>query len=34
VDAGLDENEAELSVLVLAVALKVLPDGDSLARVC
>jgi hypothetical protein len=30
VDTGLDENEAELAVLVLAVALKVLADGDSL----
>jgi hypothetical protein len=30
VDTGLDENEAELGVLVLAVALKMLADGDSL----
>jgi hypothetical protein len=30
VDAGLDENQAELGVLVLAVALKVLADGNSL----
>jgi len=30
VDAGLDENEAELAVLVLAVALEVLADGDGL----
>jgi len=30
VDTRLDENEAELSVLVLAVALEVLADGDSL----
>lgn len=30
VDTGLDENEAELGVPVLAVALKVLADGDSL----
>ena len=30
VDAGLDENEAELGVLVLAVGLEVLADGDSL----
>lgn len=30
VDTGLDENQAELGVLVLAVALKVLADGDSL----
>jgi len=30
VDTGLDENEAELAVLVLAVALEVLADGDGL----
>ena len=30
VDSGLDENEAELGVLVLPVALQVLADGDSL----
>jgi len=30
VNPGLDENEAELAVLVLAVALKVLSHGDSL----
>ena len=30
VDAGLDENETELGVLVLAVSLEVLADGDSL----
>lgn len=30
VDSGLDENEAELGVLVLAVALEVLADGNSL----
>jgi hypothetical protein len=30
VDAGLDENQAKLGVLVLAVTLKVLADGDSL----
>lgn len=30
VDTGLDENETELAILVLAVALKVLADGDSL----
>jgi hypothetical protein len=30
VDTGLDENEAELGVLVLAVALKVLADSDGL----
>lgn len=31
-DTGLDENEAELAVLVLAVALKVLADSDGLDR--
>lgn len=31
VDTGLDENEAELAVLVLAVALEMLADRDSLA---
>jgi hypothetical protein len=30
VDAGLDENQAELGVLVLAVTLKVLADSDGL----
>ena len=30
VDTRLDENQAELGVLVLAVALEVLADGDSL----
>lgn len=30
VNTGLDQNEAELSILVLAVALKVLADRDSL----
>lgn len=30
VDTGLDENEAELGVLVLAVDLQVLADGDRL----
>jgi len=30
VDPGLNENEAELRVLVLPVPLKVLADGDSL----
>jgi hypothetical protein len=30
VDAGLDENEAELAVLVLAVGLEVLADSDRL----
>ena len=30
VDTGLDQNQAELGVLVLAVALEVLPDGDGL----
>lgn len=29
-DTGLDENEAELGVPVLAVGLKVLADGNSL----
>ena len=29
-DARLDENEAELGVLVLAVGLEVLADGDGL----
>jgi hypothetical protein len=32
VNARLDENQAELGVLVLAVALKVLADGDGLSR--
>jgi hypothetical protein len=32
VDAGLDENEAEFAVLVLAVALEMLADGDGLYR--
>ena len=31
VNSGLNENETELGVLVLAVALKVLSDGNSLA---
>jgi hypothetical protein len=30
VDTGLDENEAELGVLVLSVALEMLADSDSL----
>lgn len=30
VDAGLDENEAELAVLVLAVALEMFADGHGL----
>lgn len=30
VNSGLDENEAELGVLVLAVALEVLADSNSL----
>lgn len=30
VDTGLDENQAELGVLVLAIALEVLADSDSL----
>lgn len=29
-NAGFDENEAEFGVLVLAVALEVLADGDGL----
>lgn len=29
-DTGLDENEAELGVLVLLVAVEVLADGDGL----
>lgn len=33
VDAGLDQNESELAVLVLAVALKMLANGDGLRRV-
>lgn len=33
VDTGLDQNQAELGVLVLAVALKVLADSDSLGLV-
>lgn len=32
-DTRLDENEAELGVLVLAVALKVLADGNGLGLV-
>lgn len=32
VDSGLDENETELGVLVLAVALEVLTDGNSLGE--
>lgn len=32
VDTGLDENQAELGVLVLAVALEVLADGNSLGE--
>ena len=31
-DTRLDENEAELAVLVLAVALEVLANGDSLGK--
>lgn len=30
VDTGLDQNQAELGVLVLAVALEVLADSDGL----
>ena len=33
VNSGLDQNQAELGVAVLAVALKVLADSNSLARV-
>jgi hypothetical protein len=33
VDAGLDQNQAELGVLVLAVALEVLADGNGLVVV-
>lgn len=33
VDTRLDENQAELAVLVLAVTLKVLADGDGLSRI-
>ena len=33
VDTGLDENQAELGVLVLAVALEVLADGNGLVGV-
>ena len=29
-DPGFDENEAELRVLVFAIALKMLADGDGL----
>ena len=32
VDTGLDENEAELGVLVLSVALKMLADSDGLMK--
>lgn len=32
VDTGLDENETELAVLVLSVALKMLADGNGLER--
>ena len=32
VDTGLDENKAELGVLVLSVALKMLSDSDGLYR--
>jgi hypothetical protein len=33
VDTGLDENKAELGVLVFSVALKMLANGDGL-RTC
>lgn len=32
VDTGLNQNETELAVLVLAVTLEVLADGDGLCR--
>lgn len=32
-DTGLDQDQAELAILVLAVALEVLADGDSLGKV-
>src|SRR5262245_59343091 len=32
VDTRLDQNQAELGVLVLAVAFEVLPNGDGLSR--
>jgi hypothetical protein len=32
VDTGLDQNQAELGVLVLAVALEVLADSDGLVN--
>ena len=31
-DAGFDQNEAEFGVLVFAVALEVLADGDGLVN--
>jgi hypothetical protein len=34
VDSRLDQNEAELGVLVLAVALEVLADGNGLIVQC
>ena len=33
VDAGLDQDEAELAVLVLSVALEMLADRDGLTRI-
>ena len=33
VDTGLDENETELGILVLAVALEVLADSDGLGYI-
>ena len=33
-DTGLDENQAELGVAILAVALEVLADGNSLEVEC
>ena len=32
VDTGLDENETEFGILILAVSLKVLADSNSLLR--
>jgi len=33
VDTGLDENQSELGVLVLAVSLKMLADSNGLQKV-
>lgn len=32
-NTGLDENETELGVLILAVALEMLADGDGLEQI-